>query len=125
MANATLHIYIIGTQQRPPPIFYIEFYKIVKTNEKPDLPATAPVIARKIQQPTGEGDWVQLDITPVVSEWFKSPRENVGFFILGAVNGTKLVNTDLKLDDGSKVLLNIYFIIEHFDNATVENKRNV
>lgn len=103
VSNATLYVYVYGTFQKPQPIFYLNFYKVLRTNDRPDAPVKQLVHSRKIQQPFGKGDWIGIDITSTVSEWFKNPRENVGFIINGTINDTKLINTDLKLDDGSKV----------------------
>lgn len=108
MANATLYVNAFGTFQKPVGVFYLNFYKVLKTNDRPDVPVKQLVSSKKVQQPYGNDEWIGIDITQTVSEWFKSPRENVGFIINATLNNTKVINTDLKLDNGNKVM---YFFL--------------
>lgn len=101
MGNATLYVYIKGTQRRPAPIITLEVFKLYKT----DVSATVKMISRKITQPYGEGEWFRLDVTVMVSEWFKYPEENLGFIINGTSEDKKFVILDKSNESDRKVLL--------------------
>lgn len=102
--NATLFVYIKGAERRPSPDVLIEVFKVYKAPDHIDAPGTIRVAAKKVAQPVGHGDWVKVDLTVTVSEWFKSARDNYGFIVNGTtVNGKKVSVTDTTIDGGSKV----------------------
>lgn len=103
VGNATLFVYVKGVERRPLPNFYLEIYKVYRNPDHPDAPGMVKMASRRITQPLGRGDWVKIDITVMVSEWFKNARENYGFILNGTVNGRKVVVTDPTSDGGSKV----------------------
>ena len=103
VSNATLFVYVKGAERRPLPDVLIEVFKVYKAPDHPDTPGLYRMVSKKVTQPFGRGDWVKLDLTITVSEWFKNPRENYGFVVNGTANGKKVVVTDTSLDDGSKV----------------------
>lgn len=74
-----------------------------KIPDHPDAPGLYRVFARKIKQPLGRGDFLQVDFSETISEWFKNPRDNYGFVVNATVNGRKVVVTDTGVDNGNKV----------------------
>lgn len=110
VSNATLYVFIKGAERRPLPDVLIEVFKVYKIPDRPDTPGLYRMISKKVTQPFGRGDWVKLDMTITVSEWFKNPSENFGFVINGTANGKKVVLTETKVNkvtNGSKVIIKI------------------
>lgn len=103
VSNATLFIFIKGTDRRPLPDVLVEVFKVKKMTDHADPNAFQRVFARKMTQPFGRGAWESIDLTETVSEWFKSPRDNYGFILNATVNGKKVVVTDVNADKGKKV----------------------
>ncbi|KAF5303311.1 hypothetical protein FQA39_LY10050 [Lamprigera yunnana] len=103
VGNATLFVYVKGVDRRPQPSFHLEVFKVYKNPDRPDSPGKVRVVSKKVTQPLGRGDWVKIDITVMVSEWFKSARDNYGFIVNGTVNGRKIIVTDSTFDGGNKV----------------------
>ncbi|XP_068901537.1 growth/differentiation factor 8 [Tenebrio molitor] len=102
VSNATLFVYVKGAERRPLPDVLIEVFKVYKAPDHPDSPGLYRMVSKKVTQPLGRGDWVKLDLTITVSEWFKNPRENFGFVVNATANGKKVVVTDTTVEDGSK-----------------------
>ncbi|KAJ8984020.1 hypothetical protein NQ317_012243 [Molorchus minor] len=117
VSNATLYIFIKGAERRPLPDVVIEVFKVKKITDHPDPPGFNRVFAKKMTQPLGRGDWVKVDFTETVSEWFKNPRENHGFVVNATANGKKVVVTDNNVDKGRK--------IPFVEISTVEPKRRL
>ncbi|KAF5284704.1 hypothetical protein FQR65_LT13440 [Abscondita terminalis] len=103
VGNATLFVYVKGVDRRPQPSFHLDVFKVFKNLDHPESPGTIKIASKKITQPLGRGDWFKIDITVMVSEWFKSARDNYGFILNGTVNGRKVIVTDTTYDGGSKV----------------------
>lgn len=101
--NATLYVYLRGVDRRPQPDVLLEVYKVYKNGDHTEPPGFMRVISKKVQQPLGMGDWVKVDLTVTVSEWFKNMRDNYGFVVNGTINGRKVSVTDTEVDGGSKV----------------------
>ncbi|KAK5638903.1 hypothetical protein RI129_013198 [Pyrocoelia pectoralis] len=103
VGNATLFVYVKGVERRPLPSFHLEVFKVYKNSDHPDSPGMVRIASKRVTQPLGRGDWVKIDITVMVSEWFKSSRDNYGFILNGTVNGRKVIVTENTYDGGSKV----------------------
>lgn len=101
--NATLYVYLRGVDRRPQPDVLLEVFKVYKNGDHTEPPGFLRVVSKKVQQPLGTGDWVKVDLTVTVSEWFKSMRDNYGFVVNGTINGRKVSVTDTEVDGGSKV----------------------
>ena len=97
--NATMYVYVRGTERRPAPVFTLDVFKVYKY----DSPGTVKVASKKMSQPTGHGAWVKVDVTAVVSEWFKSAKDNVGIVLNGTVDGRRVLVTERAGDGGKKV----------------------
>ncbi|KAJ8949168.1 hypothetical protein NQ318_021659 [Aromia moschata] len=117
VSNATLYLYLRGSDRRPLPDVLIEVFKVKKITDHPDPPGLGRVVAKKVTQPSGRGDWVTVDLSETVSEWFKNPRENHGFVVNATVDGKKVVVTDATVDKGKKV--------PFVEISTMESKRRV
>ncbi|CAG9861790.1 unnamed protein product [Phyllotreta striolata] len=115
VSNATLFVFIKGSDRRPPQDVLIELFKVKKITDHSESTAFDLVFTKKIHQPGGRGEWVQIDLTETVSEWFKSPKDNHGFLVNATVNGKKVSITDINVDKGKKV--------PFVEIATVEAKR--
>ncbi|XP_018336369.1 growth/differentiation factor 8 [Agrilus planipennis] len=111
VANATLFVFVKGVDKRPQPIMILEVYKVYKNPDRPDIPGTVRVASRRINQPLGHGEWIKIDVTAMVSEWFKSARDNYGFIVNATINKRK---TPLESVNG-----NVPFV----EISTVEPKR--
>ncbi|KAK9754094.1 Transforming growth factor beta like domain [Popillia japonica] len=111
VANASLYVFVKGTDRRPAPIITLEVYKVCRSDASGTIKKK---ISRKITQPYGEGDWFKLDATGMVSEWLKNPEENLGFIINGTSEGKKFASEWLKNPEE-----NLGFII----NGTSEGKK--
>lgn len=114
VSNATLYVYVKGAERRPLPDVLIEVFKVYKIPDHPETPGLYRMISKKVTQPLGRGDWVKLDMTITVSEWFKNPPENFGFVINGTANGKKVVLTDTKMNkvnNGTKVIIKTFIHI--------------
>lgn len=115
VANATLFVYIKGAEQQrtaaatTPSDVLIEVFKVYKAADHPDTPGLHKMVSRKVRQPAGRGDWVKLDLTITVSEWFKSPRDNHGFVVNATSHGKRVVITDTHVDNGGKVHFFVLF----------------
>jgi hypothetical protein len=116
VSNATLFVYVKGAERRPLPDVLIEVFKVYKAPDHPDSPGLYRMVSKKVTQPLGRGDWVKLDLTITVSEWFKNPRENFGFVVNATANGKKVVVTDTTVEDGSKVRWLDAQILRHIFN---------
>lgn len=105
VANATLHVFVRGAERSSQrPIVHIEVFKVYKDSTRLEGPGTVRVAGRRVQQPAGRGDWVRVDISEMVSEWFKSSRDNFGFVVNGTANGRKVVvTTDAIAENAGKV----------------------
>lgn len=103
VGNATLFVFIKGAEKRPPPSFTLDVFKVYKSLNHSDPPGKIKIASKRVTQPLGQGDWVKIDVTVMVSEWFKSAKDNYGFIVNGTINGRKVVATDPKFDDGKKV----------------------
>lgn len=104
VANATLYVYVRGAERGPRPIVHIEVFKVYKDPSRHESPGTARVASRRVQQPMGRGDWVRVDVSEMVSEWFKSSRDNFGFVVNGTANGRRVVvTTDATAESSGKV----------------------
>lgn len=78
--------------------------QVVRDPSHPETPGTIKKARTIVRQSIGNGQWVKLDATVLVSEWFKSSKENWGFIINSTtVDGQKIVVTDNIYDEGSKV----------------------
>ncbi|XP_060534152.1 growth/differentiation factor 8 [Cylas formicarius] len=115
VANATLHVFIRGVERRPQPYVNLEVFKVRKSNDHSE-PSLSKVFGRKVMQPLGRGDWVKVEFTETVGEWFKNPRENFGFVINATANGRKVAATDVNTEKGKAPFLEI---------STMEPKRRV
>ncbi|CAH1118305.1 unnamed protein product [Phaedon cochleariae] len=117
VSNATLSIYIKGTERRQPQDVIIEVFKIEKATDHAEPTSFHRVLGKKMRQPIGKGEWVQLDFSETVSEWFKAPKDNHGFVVNATVNGKKVVVTELSVDKGKKM--------PYVEISTVQSKRRV
>ncbi|KAG5869522.1 hypothetical protein JTB14_015733 [Gonioctena quinquepunctata] len=118
VSNATLFLYIKGTGESS--VYQdviVDIFKVRKITDHFEPAVLSKVIGRKIPQPSGKGDWVKIDFTQTVSEWFKNPRENHGFLVNATVNGRKVAVTDVNVDKGKK--------IPYLEISTYESKRRV
>lgn len=68
-------------------------------------PVFHKVAAKQVYPQLSKGEWVPIDFTETVSEWFKSSRSNYGFVVNATVNGKKVAVNDLNVDKGNKVYL--------------------
>nr|XP_022901997.1 growth/differentiation factor 8 [Onthophagus taurus] len=85
VANASLYIFVKGTARKIQPIITLEVFKLYKQ----DVDSSVKIAAKKIVQPQGPGDFFKLDATVMISEWFKNPEENFGFFVDLIIEGKK------------------------------------
>ncbi|XP_072383265.1 growth/differentiation factor 8 [Diabrotica undecimpunctata] len=95
VSNATLSVYIKGADRRTPQTVILEVFKIT---DHSDPAAFHMVYAKKFLQPDGKGDWVKIDFSETVSEWFKDPDGNHGFIVNATLNGKKALVTDATAD---------------------------
>ncbi|CAG9832126.1 unnamed protein product [Diabrotica balteata] len=100
VSNATLSVYIKGADRRTPQTVVLEVFKIT---DHSDPAAFHMVYAKKFLQPDGKGDWVKIDFTETVSEWFKDPDGNHGFIVNATLNGKKALVTDATADKVKRV----------------------
>lgn len=103
VSNATLYLYIKGSERHPLPEMVVEIFKVYKMPDRDEAPSLYRVFAKKMKQPLGRGDFIRVDFSETISEWFKSPRDNFGFVVNATVNGRKVVVTDTTVDNGNKV----------------------
>lgn len=104
VSNATLFIYIRGVDRRTP--IFIEIFKVVIADHA-EHPALQRVIAKQVYPQSNRGDWMAVDFTETVSEWFKSSRSNFGFVVNATANGKKVAVTDVNVDKGKKVAIKV------------------
>ncbi|XP_056639911.1 growth/differentiation factor 8 isoform X1 [Diorhabda sublineata] len=114
VSNSTLSVFIKGSERRLPQDVILEVFKIT---DHSDPAAFDMVYGKKFRQPPGKGEWINIDFTETVSEWFKNPSENYGFVVNATVNGKKVVVTDVNVDKGKKV--------PFIEISTVEAKHRV
>ncbi|XP_023019071.1 growth/differentiation factor myoglianin [Leptinotarsa decemlineata] len=118
VSNATLFLYIRGTERSS--VYHdviVDIYRVRKITDHFEPAALTKVYGRKIPQPPGKGDWVKIDFTETVSEWFRNPRDNHGFLVNATVNGKKVLVTDMNVDKGKR--------IPYLEISTYESKRRV
>lgn len=90
----------------------ISVYKVfknskTKTTDAPsfELVTTENLLRSELGSDDG-GKWVNLDISTMLSAWFKSPRENWGFIVRAKdENGLPFDVQHLKSEDDSKVCI--------------------
>lgn len=100
--NATLYVYVRGVNRRTP--IFLEIFKVI-IDEHADHPAFQRVIAKQIYSPSNRGEWITVDFTETISEWFKNSRSNFGFVVNATANGKKVAVTDVNVDKGKKVIM--------------------
>lgn len=116
VSNASLFLYVKGADRRPVPDVIIEVFKVFKVPDHPE-PGLHRMYVRKVAQPLGKGEFLPIDMTQLVSEWFKSPRDNYGFVVNATVNGKKVHITDTTIDNGGKA--------PFVDISTMESRKRV
>lgn len=95
VANATLYFYIRGADHYPLSDVHMDVYKIVRPATGATEPVLKPIWSKKQPQQYGRGEWIQLDFSETISEWFKLRSDNYGFVINATVNGKKVLITDV------------------------------
>nr|CAI5845333.1 unnamed protein product [Callosobruchus analis] len=115
VSNATLFVFLKGTDRRPLPDVNVEVFKVQHPGG--ETPSFMRVASRKMTQPLGKGSWAEMELTETVSEWFKNPRDNYGFLVNATVNGKKIAVTDVTADKGKKV--------PFVEISTTESKRRI
>lgn len=88
---------------------FVEIYK-VEIDDHSEHPVLHRVIAKQIYPQSNRGEWIAVDFTETVSEWFKNSKSNYGFVVNATAHGKKIAITDMNIDKGKKVREKLYCI---------------
>lgn len=112
--QAILHVYIKPSGWSSEDIYSqtsinLEVLKVIKSpKRKEPNNARHLVFNNTIVLPSVEGKWYKINITNVVDEWFRFPRNNLGIEIIGLDRkGQHAVVLDHDYEDGSMVIISL------------------
>lgn len=113
MKQAILHVYIKSSGWSSEDVYSqtsvnLEILKVIKSpKRKESNNARYSVFNNTVVLPSVEGKWYKINITNVVDEWFRFPRNNLGIEIIGLDRkGKHAVVLDHDFEDGSMVNVN-------------------
>ncbi|XP_044742074.1 bone morphogenetic protein 2 [Chrysoperla carnea] len=89
-----------------PETITVSVYKVHKNQKNPETPSFELIASENVLRShlKGDGKWIPLDISPMLSSWFKAPRENWGFVVRAEdENGVGFDVQHCKSEDDSKV----------------------
>ncbi|XP_026475771.1 growth/differentiation factor 8-like [Ctenocephalides felis] len=108
--QAILHVYIKSSGWSSEDVYSqtsvnLEILKVIKSpKRKESNNARYSVFNNTVVLPSVEGKWYKINITNVVDEWFRFPRNNLGIEIIGLDRkGKHAVVLDHDFEDGSMV----------------------